>query len=305
MRITASLVGVLVFVTAGAAQTMIPIPGFGSTYSSASHTRGFYFLAPVDFTIVGLRVPDEKNHGLQNVAVIKPAAKPPAYPTTTTGGYQFYKGGEPSNLIIPCNVSFKKGEYCGVLGACGDASMMHNSYGTPSGAFQSQVLGTATSIYRFGSQTNLVVVQGQGPYYCIDTGTVSRVEVYVASAGLVGSGSGAPGTTITFTLTAPADGGLPYQMGSSFGNGPIPIDTRRLELSPDALLVLSVTGVLPAVFQNYAGLLDAQGKAQAALAIPNAPALKGLRIYTAFVTLLASAPSGLASISNSFLFTIQ
>ncbi|MBN2492526.1 MAG: hypothetical protein JXQ29_16885 [Planctomycetes bacterium] len=287
------------------AQTMMPIPVFGSTYSSASHSRGFYFQAPIDFTIVGLRVPDERSHGLQNVAVIKPAAKPPAYPTTTTGGYLFYKGGEPSSTIIPCNLSFKKGEFVGVLGACGDATMMYSSYGTPSGPFLSHVLGVATSIYRFGSQTNLVVVQGQGAYYCIDTGTVSRVEVYVAAAGLVGSGTGAPGTTLRFTLTAPADGGLPYQMGSSFGNGPIPIDTRRLGLSVDSLLVLSVAGALPAVFQNYAGKLDAQGVAQAALAIPNLPALKGLRIYTAYVTLLATAPSGVASISNSFLFTIQ
>jgi len=305
MRISAFLAGVLVLAGTAAAQTMMPIPAFGNTYSSASHTRGFYFLAPIDFTIVGLRVPDEKKHGRQNVAVIKPAAKPPAYPTTTTGGYQFYKGGEPSSVIIPCNVSFKKGEYCGVLGACGDATMMHNSYGTPSGPFQSQVLGVATSIYRFGSQTNIVVVQGKGAYYCIDTGTVSRVEVYVASASLVGSGSGAPGTTVAFTLAAPADGGLPYQMGSALGNGPIPVDTRRLDLSPDALLGLSVSGALPAVFQNYSGRLDAQGQGQAALAIPNAPALKGLRIYTAFLTLLASAPSGVSSISNSFLFTIQ
>ncbi|MBN2491244.1 MAG: hypothetical protein JXQ29_10400, partial [Planctomycetes bacterium] len=130
-------------------------------------------------------------------------------------------------------------------------------------------------------------------------------EVYVASASLTGSGAGTPGTAIDFVLSAPADGALPYQMGSSLGNGPIPIDTRRLELSLDALLTLSVTGVLPAVFQNYAGVLDAQGAAKAALAIPNQPALKGVRIYTAFVTLLAAAPSGLASISNSFLFTIQ
>jgi len=59
------------------------------------------------------------------------------------------------------------------------------------------------------------------------------------------------------------------------------------------------------IFQNYAGLLDAQGQATAQLNIPNIPGLKGVRIYTAFVTLRASAPFGIGNISNSFLFTVQ
>ena len=106
-------------------------------------------------------------------------------------------------------------------------------------------------------------------------------------------------------LKSGGDAGLPFQMGSSFGNGPIPIDSRKLELSPDNLLVVSTSGALPMIFQDYAGTLDAQGEAKARLNIPNIPALKGFRIYTAFVTLKASAPSGVSSISNSFMFTIM
>jgi hypothetical protein len=128
---------------------------------------------------------------------------------------------------------------------------------------------------------------------------------YTPAVILTGSGSGAPGTDINFTLSAAGDAGLVYQMGSSFGNGPIPIDSRKLELSPDALLVLSVSGLLPMIFQSYAGMLDASGAATAKLRIPNLPVLKGVRIYTAFVTLKATAPSGIASVSNTFLFTIQ
>ena len=304
MRKTILLVALLLLMGYAGAQNMMPIPGFGNTYSANTRTRGFYFQAPVDFTLVGLRVPDETKHGKQNVVVIKPAARPPEYASTTTGGLQFYKGGEPSSIIIPCSVPFKKGEWVGVLGACGDATMLYNSYGTPSGPFQSNVLGFATTLHRFGTQTNIVVQKGKGAYYGIATGTVSRVEVYVASATLSGSGSGAPGTAIDFTLTSAADAGLPYQMGSAFGNGPIPIDTRKLELSPDDLLVLSTGGSVPMIFQNYTGLLDAQGTAKAKLNIPNIPALKGVRIYTAFVILLATAPSGVSSISNSFMFTV-
>jgi hypothetical protein len=122
---------------------------------------------------------------------------------------------------------------------------------------------------------------------------------------LVGTGSGLPGSSIMLTLGATPDAGLPYQMGSSLGNGPIPIDTRTLGLSPDALLLLSATSALPTVFQNYAGVLDAKGTAAAKLNIPKIPALKGTRIYTAFVTLRATAPSGISNISNTFLFTVQ
>jgi hypothetical protein len=128
---------------------------------------------------------------------------------------------------------------------------------------------------------------------------------YMAAATITGSGSGAPGTNVDFALSAAGDAGLCYQVGSSFGNGPIPIDNRKLELSPDDLLVLSVSGALPGIFTSYTGVLDASGAATARLSIPNLPVLKGMRIYTAFVTLKASAPSGIATLSNTFMFTVQ
>ncbi len=145
------------------------------------------------------------------------------------------------------------------------------------------------------------------------TGTVFSPRVWngtiyyvpAISTDLTGTGSGAPGTAIDFALASTADAGLPYQMGSSFGNGPIPIDTRKLELSPDDLLVLSTGGTVPSIFEKYAGILDAGGQAKAKLHIPNSSVLKGIKIYTAFITLKATAPSGISGISNTFLFTIQ
>jgi len=122
---------------------------------------------------------------------------------------------------------------------------------------------------------------------------------------ITGSGSGKPGTTLTLSLSAPSDAGLPYVVGSSLGGGPIPIDTRWLNLSLDALLDASVNGYLPTVFQNYAGNLDASGKAMAKINIPNLPGITGIRIYSAFLTLKVGAPSNIQSISNSFIFTIM
>ncbi|MBN2490127.1 MAG: hypothetical protein JXQ29_04690 [Planctomycetes bacterium] len=304
MRIPAALAAVLLLAGLASAQTMIPIPAFNRTYSYSAHTRGFYCQAPVDFTVVGLRVPDEANNGQQNVCVYQHTAAPLPISTAVPLTPVFSKFGEPSRNIIPCSIPYKKGDWLIVLGACGNASMLHNSYG-PQGCFQSSIFGQPTTICRGGVQANIVSTAPPHTVWSENAFEVCRVEVYVASAQLVGSGSGAPGTALTFTLMAAADGGLPYQLGSSLGNGPIPIDTRKLELSADALLVASVSGNLPAVFEGYAGTLDAKGLGNAKLHIPMIPALKGLRIYSAFVTLRGSAPSGIASISDTFLFTIQ
>jgi len=288
----------------GAQGTMIPLPAFNSTFSSASLTRGFYVQAPVDFTVVGLRVPDESKHGKQNVVLFNHTSAPPAWSATVNLTPLFTKFNEPSANIIPCSVNYKKGDWLVVIGACGDSTTMRNSYG-PNGCFTSNILGNQVSLCRCGTQYNIITKTPPYPVWSENAFNVSRVEVYVASAKLIGSGTGKPGTTIQFVLSAAGDPNLAYVMGSSLGNGPIPIDTRQLELSPDNLLVLSTGGLLPSVFQNYAGNLDATGSAKASLNIPPFPILKGVRIYTAFLTLAPSAPSGVKSISNTFLFTIQ
>jgi len=145
-----------------------------------------------------------------------------------------------------------------------------------------------------------VIIIGGGP-----GGLTAGIYAMRAALKTVLIERGAPGGQVNLSLLSVADGGLVFRLGSSFGQGPIPIDARWLELSLDSLLVLSFSGIAPAMFQNYAGVLDAQGQAKAALAIPNMPTLTGVRIYTAFVTLNATAPSGIASLSNTFMFSIQ
>ena len=98
--------------------------------------------------------------------------------------------------------------------------------------------------------------------------------------------------------------GRPYRLGSSFGDGPLYLGTRKIELALDNLLTLTVGGHAPSVFQGYAGRLDSRGVAEARLLIPRIPALKGVRIHSAFVTLAATAPLGVSGISNTVAFTI-
>ena len=118
------------------------------------------------------------------------------------------------------------------------------------------------------------------------------------------SGTTRPGGTVVLARAASEDPCLTYQVGSSLGTGPIPIDTRSLGLSPDALLVVSAVGLVPGVFAGYRGVLDSKGQAQARLNIPALSALIGLTIHTAFVTVDWQAPSAIRSISNTFSFTI-
>ena len=134
-----------------------------------------------------------------------------------------------------------------------------------------------------------------------------RCEAYVAkiaSTTLQGSGASGPGTTVTLTLTATDDVGLAYLVGSSLGPGPFPLGNRQVGLSPDDLLVVSVNGYWPGVFSGYQGLIGTNGQAKASINIPNIPALIGLRIYSAFMTLSPSEPLGIKSISETFSFTI-
>ena len=133
-------------------------------------------------------------------------------------------------------------------------------------------------------------------------------DPFVAKVANNGLGGGSPtpriGTTVTLALVATADAGLAYQVGSSLGTGPIVLGTRRLGLSPDDLLRVSVQGLLPGIFVSYTGRLDATGRANANIRIPAVKALVGVRIHSAFVTLSAIAPLGIKSISNTFSFSI-
>jgi len=131
-----------------------------------------------------------------------------------------------------------------------------------------------------------------------------KVRLTCADAFIFGGGTPRPGGTVNLGLRAGNDPGLPYQVGTSLGTGPIPLGARQLNLSPDTLLVVSVGGHLPTVFQNYSGVLSATGQGLAKIVIPGVSALVGVRLYSAFVTIKAGAPFNLKSISTTYGFTI-
>lgn len=151
---------------------------------------------------------------------------------------------------------------------------------------------------------------GAGSFNASRTGNIllrtsPKIRLHFDETVIRGSGSTSPGSTVTLDLSSPPDASRLYQVGTSLGTGPIPIDTRKLGLSPDSLLVASTGGTLPGIFANFAGTLDRSGLARAQLRLPRIAALKGQRFHSAFVTLLATAPSGVSHVSNTFTFTVR
>ena len=62
------------------AQTLLPIPPQSSSFGN---TRGYWFQAPIDFTIVSIYVPTGVPGGYQSSQIIRLAATPPSYPANT------------------------------------------------------------------------------------------------------------------------------------------------------------------------------------------------------------------------------
>jgi PKD repeat protein len=254
---------------------IIPMPAFNNTYSFITNTRGLWFQSPTRFSITGLRVPDEFGHGQQNVAVYRLPSG-----TATTGGLEFASIGLPSAQNIPCVVSFDAGEYVGVLGACGDTTMMHNSYGTPNTPYPSTVLGQPTTLYRFLSQTNLVTTNGNAAYQMASSAQLARVEIAVTPCVGIPYGVGSPSTQaqapILSTTALPFLGSTAELTVENFDSnaiGVIAVGIGRANVpTPIGTVLLNNLAGTAAI---NGGALMNPGSYTFSFAIPNNPALQG------------------------------
>jgi len=223
MRIAILLAGLALASTAAA---QIPIPAFGNTFQSTL-TRGYWFQAPIGFTIQGLSVPNEAAQPFQVVEVINLGAAPPAYPGTLVGTQLFYDNSSVGGSIIPCNIPVAPGDYIGVLGACTStvgSTTSYNSYGTPAGAFTSSILGNPVTLTRFGTQFG-IGAGGNQPCWQEAGGQLSRVELYV------GTGGG------NFATATPYGTGCYNAFASfyqSFAAGSFDLSNTSLTLTPTA-----------------------------------------------------------------------
>ena len=183
MKITTTLTLALLLGAASAQSGQLPIPSFATTYSTLAGARGFHFQAPVDFEITGLRVPDEKKIGTQNVAAYVLAAQPLSNVTATP---VFFAAGKNSQEILPVSIKVKKGQWFAVLGCAGDAQTQHTSYAGVN-SHRASILGNPVTLQRSWTNTNMITMQGQGTFGWSNE-PLGRVEVFVKGQDPIGRG---------------------------------------------------------------------------------------------------------------------
>ena len=151
-----AVVSLLILANVASASYMLDLPDYDSTYSYGTHSRGYWFEAPVDFTITGLRVPDESQNGTQNIEVVRLNSEPPVWSQTTNDFVSLQRlVGQPSANMLSVDILISAGDIIGILGTCG-TSTMHNSYASSShNIYESEILGQPVTLKRFGMQHNL------------------------------------------------------------------------------------------------------------------------------------------------------
>lgn len=142
----------------------------------ADNARGFWFTAPVNFTIVGLRVAIEAGTSsqAQTVEVVRfPAAVPPfASPSTTHVSLGRFAN-QPGATFISTNIAIRSGDVIGIVGFRG--SGVANSYGG-SNTLASSILGQPVTLHRLGTNVSMATAPAT-MLWTETTNEFARIEV--------------------------------------------------------------------------------------------------------------------------------
>lgn len=152
--------------------SLMPLPPHSSIFSG--NVRGYYFTAPVDFVITGLRVPDDGITGAQNLEILRfDNQTPPPLFSVTTNAFQslgYWNNYTGPDTISVC-ISVTAGDVIGIYGTRGN----QNSYaGAP---YQSMIGGIPVTLTRSGMQQQLSSNQ-MANVFSEAGGSISRVEMY-------------------------------------------------------------------------------------------------------------------------------
>ncbi|MCD4734884.1 MAG: T9SS type A sorting domain-containing protein, partial [Bacteroidales bacterium] len=155
---------------------MMGIPPQQGTYSG--NVRVYYFNAPIDFTITGLRIPDDQP-GNQTIEIIRFNSGPaPEYPTITNDFVQLGRWVNiPGTAQIPCNIAVTSGEWIGILGYRGTT----NSYG--SAPYNTSIDGNPVTLTRMGMQYYLTTTAAQDVWQQSASNNIGRIEMYYSIGG--------------------------------------------------------------------------------------------------------------------------
>jgi hypothetical protein len=180
----------------------------GQTSIFTGNARGYWFVAPADFVMTGLRVPNTASAADQNIQVMRFASAPVNFPGTSSyDALLHWSGLTPGNNFIPVNIPVSEGDIIGILGTRGtNSTNSYTSSGTPM-----VINGINVPIARFGTQTDIhAAAAPNGTFWTepfANNPNKSRVEfeyespVVTQTAGLP-SGSVFPVGTTTNTFEA-------------------------------------------------------------------------------------------------------
>lgn len=215
----------------------------------------------------------------------------------TSGPDLTYNGGLYDAFVARVNATGQGLDYCGYIGGTG--------YEIPA-AIAADAAGNAFVIGLTDSdEKSFPVMVGpdlsyNGDVYDAWVGKISFTSTFGKFVQRVLGGA-----VCELTFVATGDAGRHFQAASSLGTGPIAIDSRKLALDLDPLLVASVRGYLPGVLNGYSGRIDSTGTATGSITFPRHRSLVGVPIHTSFITLDPTAPSGVRSISSTYTCSLQ
>ena len=156
------------------AQSQLPLPAARSSY--APHARGFWFTAPTDFVITGLRVPPDGSGTGQSIEVVRLPEPPRAYPASTAHAISLFRVvNAAGDALLPVQIPVQRGQYIGVLGSRGDVSAEAPA------PFTTSLAGYPVRLQRLGMQRPLAEYRAHDlwtePFYGL-----GRIELHYQSA---------------------------------------------------------------------------------------------------------------------------
>ncbi len=143
-------------ITIAEAQNVIPIPPHNLIYSN--YSRGFWFTAPCDLLITGIRAPADFSTNAQTIHLVRFSAPPPAYPSVTTAfNTIFYSVNIADTGFVNLNFGVSAGEHVGILAVRNNGSGGgQTSYSTQNSPVSSSIGPYPVTLYRLGWQGNII-----------------------------------------------------------------------------------------------------------------------------------------------------
>lgn len=146
----------------------------------ALETRGYYFTAPHDFIITGLRVPVVIGGTLSGIAVVKLPQAPPLYTSVTnTFNTLFLNQNIAGTSFVSVNIPVYTGDIIGVLGERGGYSAYGPNQGTGMYASMLGTGGSTVNLYRMGMLYNLATTAPQD-LWTEQVNTIGMVEMVIS-----------------------------------------------------------------------------------------------------------------------------